>query len=149
MAHIIENLELNQKNTYPYAVSLLSETFWNERWEDLFDTLNEDIAEGEHPLLILYYEQSEDNDRILSDIDHEVEEYEASLENYHDEEDDFPTTMDKFEHFTGNSAWALPAPLKIAVSDNANSYAYPKWSTLQGIPGVVVLDTFDGDMAWV
>lgn len=148
MEHIIENLELNQVDKYTNAVSLLSETFWLERWEDLHDTLNEDIVEGESPLFILYYKQSEENDRILSELDREVAQYEATLEDP-DIDDGFQTTMDKFEHFTGNSAWELPAPLKIAVSDNANSYAYPKWSTLLGIPGVVVLDTFDGDMAWI
>lgn len=147
MSHNLAGLDITVTNTYPHAVSLLSETFWLERWEDVFDTLNEDLADGEHPLMILYYVKSQEHDRLLDDLDREVSSYESSLNNDYDEEDDFCTTMDKFEHFTGNTAWALPAPLRIAVSDNTNSYAYPKWSDVKG-DGVVVLDIFDGNMTW-
>lgn len=147
MSNNLADMDITVSNKYTHAVSLLSETFWLERWEDVFETLNEDLADGENPLMILYYKQSEENDRILEDLDREVSSYESSLENDYDEEDDFCTTMDKFEHFTGNTAWLLPAPLRIAVSDNTNSYAYPKWSDVKG-DGVVVLDIFDGNMAW-
>ena len=147
MSNNLADMDITVSNTYPHAVSLLSETFWLERWEDVFDTLNEDLADGEHPLMILYYKQSEENDRLLDDLDREVSSYESSLDNDYDEEDDFCTTMDKFEHFTGNTVWLLPAPLRIAVSDNTDSYAYPKWSDVKG-DGVVVLDIFDGNMAW-
>ena len=147
MSNNLACLDITVTNKYPHAVSLLSETFWLERWDDVFDTLNEDLADGEHPLMILYYVKSQEHDRLLDNLDREVSSYESSLDNDYDEEDDFCTTMDKFEHFTGNTAWALPAPLRIAVSDNTNSYAYPKWSDVKG-DDVVVLDIFDGNMSW-
>lgn len=147
MSHKISDLNMTMSNQYDYAIGLLSETFWNERWEDVFDTLEEDMADDQSPLLILYYEKSDKNDALLTELNNAVKQYDMSLEDDLDEEYDFPTTMDKFEHFTGNSAWELPEPFEIAVSDNTSSYAYPKWSDVKG-DGVVVLDIFDGNTAW-
>lgn len=147
MSNKISDLNMTMSNEYDYAVDLLSETFWNERWEDVFDTLEEDMADGQSPLLILYYEKSDKNDALLTELNDAVKQYDMSLEDDLDEEYDFPTTMDKFEHFTGNTAWELPEPFEIAVSDNTFSYAYPKFSDVNG-ENIVVIGLFDGNFAW-
>lgn len=140
MTNTYESLKANFTDKYPKVASLFSETFWLETAEDLEDTLNEEMDENTHPLFLFYFVDDGANHEKLDELENSINE---------DDEDEFLTTMDRFEHYIGIKAWALPIslPLEIAVAGGVDSYGYAKWEDMNA-DNIVVIDTFDVDGAW-
>ena len=104
---------------------ILSDNFWDEQYDNIMNTLEEDIPEYEDISMYLYVHENELDDAMC---------LARTWKNKHDALDDYTledmTPIDIFETVSGYSAWDIPEILDIAVSNNVDSYEYEKISDI-------------------
>lgn len=111
--------------------SIYSEVFWVETREDVYDTLNEGADEPRDDFDIYFVADWQHIDKIEKFVT-TVEEglREEGEEEY---EDEFETSMDRFERLTGMGAWCIPVGLNYAADATVDSYAYAEPSTMTDV----------------
>lgn len=111
--------------------SIYSEVFWIETREDVYDTLNEGADEPREDFDIYFvadWKHIDQIEKFVSDVESGLREEEE--EEY---EDEFETSMDRFERLTGANVWCIPMGLNHAVEATVDSYAYAEPSTMTDV----------------
>ena len=110
--------------------SIYSEVFWVETREDVYDTLNEGADEPREDFDIYFvadWKHIDQIEKFVSDVESGLREEEEEYE------DEFETSMDRFERLTGMSAWSIPVGLNYAADATVDSYAYAEPSTMTDV----------------
>lgn len=110
---------------------IYSETFWVETREDVYDTFNEGADEPRDSFdiyLVANWQHIDQIEKFVSDVENGIRE-----EGEKEFEDEFETTMDRFERLTGMNAWSTPWGLDYAAEATVDSYAYADPSTMTDV----------------
>ena len=103
--------------------SALSATFWQDTYNDVFDTLQQDREPDTGADLRIWADWSK-----IDEIEEIIAGAEERIKQEREAEDDieWPTSMDRFEYiFEGYPAWSLPECFIITITGSVDSYAYP------------------------